>query len=70
VKKSVIREFKLRVYTPNGKLQAKKSLRYKANEAIKSTVNELVVLKLQCIIILLTQKRKYETFNENFAKKI
>jgi hypothetical protein len=35
-------------------------------------VNELAVLKLQCIIILLTQERKYETktFNDNFAKKI
>jgi hypothetical protein len=34
-------------------------------------VNELAVLKLQCMIILLAQERKYQTktFNENFAKK-
>jgi hypothetical protein len=35
-------------------------------------VNELAVLKLQCMIILLAQERKYETktFNENFAKRV
>ena len=35
-------------------------------------VNELAVLKLQCMTILSTQERKYEpkTFNENFAKKV
>jgi hypothetical protein len=33
---------------------------------------ELAVLKLQCMIVLSTQERKYETktFNENFTKKV
>jgi CRISPR/Cas system CSM-associated protein Csm2 small subunit len=46
----------------NGKRQAKKNF----------TLNELAVLKLQCMMIILAQERKYETktFHENFAKKL
>jgi hypothetical protein len=56
-------------YTSNGKRQAKKNFTVSGNI---NGVNELAVLKLQCMTILSTQERKYETktFNENFAKKV
>ena len=57
----------LRVIRQTANARQRKMLRY---QAIK--VNELAVLKLQCMTILSTQEKKYETkmFNENFAKKV
>ena len=61
-----IRELKLRVIRQTANGRQRKILRYQAKR-----VNELVVLKLQCMIILSTQERKHETktFNENFVRK-
>jgi hypothetical protein len=62
----LIREFKLCV------LPQTANARQRFYGIRQQRVNELAVLKLQCMIILSTQERKYETktFNENFAKNV